>query len=266
MTANAMKADLDACLAAGMNDHITKPIERKALLQTLRRWLPARQTPVGGRSRRRLRAASGGGRRSAPRGHRRRRIARAARPRVRDVPADAGQVRGRPGRHARRAAGCRRGGRQRRGGKTRPRHRRCVRQSGRRRASRRRQGARTRRPRRQHGISVTLLAGRGSQRREWCSAPSTRCVKARAPAVDRARARASVPAGRPARPGAAAGGARRLRSLGREQRTRRARSASRMPGAVADLAQLREHVDSYEYEEARVLATRLLGQIGSEVP
>ena len=43
MTANAMKADLDACLAAGMNDHITKPIERKALLQTLRRWLPARQ-------------------------------------------------------------------------------------------------------------------------------------------------------------------------------------------------------------------------------
>jgi two-component system sensor histidine kinase/response regulator len=43
MTANAMKADLDACLAAGMNDHITKPIERKALVQTLRRWLPARR-------------------------------------------------------------------------------------------------------------------------------------------------------------------------------------------------------------------------------
>jgi PAS domain S-box-containing protein len=46
MTANAMKADLDACLDAGMNDHITKPIERKALLQTLRRWLPARQKPL----------------------------------------------------------------------------------------------------------------------------------------------------------------------------------------------------------------------------
>jgi two-component system, sensor histidine kinase and response regulator len=43
MTANAMKADLDACLAAGMDDQITKPIERKALLQTLRRWLPAPQ-------------------------------------------------------------------------------------------------------------------------------------------------------------------------------------------------------------------------------
>ena len=42
MTANAMKGDIDACLAAGMNDHVAKPIERKALLQTLRRWLPAR--------------------------------------------------------------------------------------------------------------------------------------------------------------------------------------------------------------------------------
>jgi two-component system sensor histidine kinase/response regulator len=37
-----MKGDLDACLAAGMDDHVTKPIERKSLLQTLRRWLPAR--------------------------------------------------------------------------------------------------------------------------------------------------------------------------------------------------------------------------------
>ena len=45
MTANAMKADLDACLAAGMDDHVTKPIERKSLLQTLRRWLPARSRP-----------------------------------------------------------------------------------------------------------------------------------------------------------------------------------------------------------------------------
>jgi two-component system, sensor histidine kinase and response regulator len=40
MTANAMKADLDACLAAGMNDHVIKPIDRNVLLQTLRRWLP----------------------------------------------------------------------------------------------------------------------------------------------------------------------------------------------------------------------------------
>ena len=43
MTANAMKADLDACIAAGMNDHVTKPIDRKALLAALQRWLPGRQ-------------------------------------------------------------------------------------------------------------------------------------------------------------------------------------------------------------------------------
>jgi two-component system sensor histidine kinase/response regulator len=50
MTANAMKSDLETCLAAGMNDHVTKPIERKALLQSLRRWLPQRQqSPEDGR-------------------------------------------------------------------------------------------------------------------------------------------------------------------------------------------------------------------------
>jgi signal transduction histidine kinase/DNA-binding response OmpR family regulator/HPt (histidine-containing phosphotransfer) domain-containing protein len=41
MTANAMKKDLDACLAAGMNDYVTKPIDRAALAATLRRWMPA---------------------------------------------------------------------------------------------------------------------------------------------------------------------------------------------------------------------------------
>jgi len=40
MTANAMKQDLDACLAAGMNDYVIKPIDRGALAATLRRWLP----------------------------------------------------------------------------------------------------------------------------------------------------------------------------------------------------------------------------------
>jgi PAS domain S-box-containing protein len=48
MTANAMKADLDACLVAGMVDHITKPIDRKALVRTLRRWLPEHQKPEEG--------------------------------------------------------------------------------------------------------------------------------------------------------------------------------------------------------------------------
>jgi two-component system sensor histidine kinase/response regulator len=41
MTANAMKSDVEACLAAGMNDFISKPIDRTALVKTLRRWLPA---------------------------------------------------------------------------------------------------------------------------------------------------------------------------------------------------------------------------------
>ena len=35
-----------------------------------------------------------------------------------------------------------------------------------------------------------------------------------------------------------------------------------MPGNAGDLVRLRNQVDSYEYDEARVLATRLLEQIG----
>jgi two-component system sensor histidine kinase/response regulator len=38
MTANAMEQDRLACLEAGMNDFITKPVEPEALLETLRRW------------------------------------------------------------------------------------------------------------------------------------------------------------------------------------------------------------------------------------
>ena len=36
-----MKQDLDACREAGMVDHVLKPIDRAALLGTLRKWLPA---------------------------------------------------------------------------------------------------------------------------------------------------------------------------------------------------------------------------------
>jgi CheY-like chemotaxis protein/HPt (histidine-containing phosphotransfer) domain-containing protein len=39
MTANAMKTDVEACLAAGMNDFVSKPIDRVALVKSLRRWL-----------------------------------------------------------------------------------------------------------------------------------------------------------------------------------------------------------------------------------
>jgi two-component system sensor histidine kinase/response regulator len=41
MTAGAFAEDRKACLAAGMNDHIAKPIELSALHAVLRRWLPA---------------------------------------------------------------------------------------------------------------------------------------------------------------------------------------------------------------------------------
>jgi len=39
MTANAMKADLDACMKAGMNGFVTKPIDKVALLAELRKVL-----------------------------------------------------------------------------------------------------------------------------------------------------------------------------------------------------------------------------------
>jgi signal transduction histidine kinase/CheY-like chemotaxis protein/HPt (histidine-containing phosphotransfer) domain-containing protein len=48
LTANAMKAELDACRAAGMNDAVTKPIDRAALVTTLRRWLPSTRSATSG--------------------------------------------------------------------------------------------------------------------------------------------------------------------------------------------------------------------------
>ncbi|WP_028579959.1 PAS domain S-box protein [Desulfogranum japonicum] len=44
MTAAALIQDKEACLAAGMNDHIAKPIDPEALITTLTKWI----TPSGG--------------------------------------------------------------------------------------------------------------------------------------------------------------------------------------------------------------------------
>ncbi|NRF68845.1 response regulator [Aquincola sp. S2] len=52
MTAHAMQGDREKCLAAGMNDHVGKPIEPAALFAVLQRWLRDDPSPV---------AAPGGG-------------------------------------------------------------------------------------------------------------------------------------------------------------------------------------------------------------
>ncbi|RQW78146.1 MAG: sensor histidine kinase, partial [Geobacter sp.] len=46
MTANAMAADRDLCLEAGMNDQVLKPIDVSELFSTLRRWISSRSLPA----------------------------------------------------------------------------------------------------------------------------------------------------------------------------------------------------------------------------
>jgi CheY-like chemotaxis protein len=46
MTANAMVGDREAALAAGMDDHIAKPIDVEAMFATLARWLPPERPAI----------------------------------------------------------------------------------------------------------------------------------------------------------------------------------------------------------------------------
>ncbi|CAN7653941.1 response regulator [Pseudorhodoferax sp. LjRoot39] len=48
MTANAFAEDRQACLDAGMNDHVGKPVDPEALYGKLLRWLPLRESASSG--------------------------------------------------------------------------------------------------------------------------------------------------------------------------------------------------------------------------
>ncbi|UXI70462.1 response regulator [Tahibacter amnicola] len=47
VTAQAMRGDRERCLAAGMDDYVSKPVQRSAFVDALRRWLPKVDAALG---------------------------------------------------------------------------------------------------------------------------------------------------------------------------------------------------------------------------
>jgi len=46
MTAHAMRGDRERCLASGMDDYVSKPIDPEMVIRVLRRWLPEQQAAI----------------------------------------------------------------------------------------------------------------------------------------------------------------------------------------------------------------------------
>ena len=47
LTANALQGDRERCMAAGMDDYLSKPFRRTDLQRVLQRWLPGRTAATG---------------------------------------------------------------------------------------------------------------------------------------------------------------------------------------------------------------------------